>query len=199
MWTDVKEDKIFWDFIISANLNLSLPAIEAEAFAMKEKIEGIDKTNVNGYHSPLFNGRDKPLPSIYHEFKKLQDLMIGFTNLSLAERHYKVAVSRFSWWANINPPKGYNNLHHHGNTDIIGVYYIKIPENSGLLHLARNDGSTYGTLYKNIPGGNQMNVNPEVNRFYIMPGHLWHWVTENNSEETRISVAINMHVEDIVE
>ena len=194
MWKDVKEDRIFWDFIISANLNLSLPALEAEALAMKENIKGISRTNAHGYHSPVFNDESKSVPSIYHEFKRLEKSIVDFTNLSLAERNYNVAATHYDWWVNINPPTGYNDIHIHGKTDLIGVYYIKVPENSGDLYLRRNDGSSYSRLFKSIEHGHSMKVKAEPNRLYIMPGHLWHWVTENYSEENRISVAVNLNV-----
>ena len=38
-------------------------------------------------------------------------------------------------WANINPTYSYNKTHTHPNSMWSGVYYIKVPKNSGKLFL----------------------------------------------------------------
>ena len=48
-------------------------------------------------------------------------------------------------WANINPPGGMNNTHLHSNALFSGVYYVKVPANSGRLKLI--EPKTWSTCY----------------------------------------------------
>ena len=64
--------------------------------------------------------------------------------------------------------------------------------NSGNLILMRNDGSDYTNLFKNKPELKRIGIPAEIGRLYIMPGHLWHYVEPNESQEDRISIAYNI-------
>ena len=69
------------------------------------------------------------------------------TNLLITEHLFKMAHSVTKimvWnlklglgnmWANINPTYSYNKTHMHPNSLWSGVYYIKVPKNSGNLFL----------------------------------------------------------------
>ena len=83
-------------------------------------------------------------------------------------------------------------MHSHGRADLIGIYYVTIPPNSGDLVLLRNDGSQYCSLYENRNDMLECVIEPEVGRLYILPGHLWHYVTGSNSDKDRISISFNI-------
>jgi len=84
-------------------------------------------------------------------------------------------------------------MHQHGRADLIGIYYVKVPPNSGNLVVLRNDGSQYCDLYENRADMLEYVTEPETGRLYILPGHLWHYVTGSDSEQDRISISFNIY------
>ena len=95
---------------------------------------------------------------------------------------------------NINKGNNYNVMHTHGRADLIGIYYAKVPPESGELVVIRNDGSTWGDLYENRQDMIEWAIKPETGRLYILPGHVWHYVTNGkNTREDRISISFNLY------
>ena len=84
-------------------------------------------------------------------------------------------------------------MHSHGRADLIGIYYVKVPPQSGEFVVLRNDGSQYCNLYENRDDMLGYTTEPEEGRLYVLPGHLWHYVTGNNSKEDRISISFNIY------
>ena len=193
MWKDIREDTIFSDFIISAEIpSISVPLLEEEILDIRNTEEGEKKSNAHGFHSPTY---DPSTPCNKPELTNLQDTTIQFTNAALQDRDFGVEMCGYQWWVNINKQYSYNNLHHHGRCDVIGVYYVKLPKDSGSMTLMRNDGSSYTHLFSKIKGGHQLELDATPGRLYIMPGHLWHFVDVNECEEDRISISFNLFVE----
>ena len=91
-----------------------------------------------------------------------------------------IATLKIGFWINIMQQGHTTSLHSHEDADelLSGVYYVKVPENSGqfIYHL---DGEKH-SLY------------PEEGSFLFFSPSLLHEVTEHQSEQTRISVAFNI-------
>ena len=103
---------------------------------------------------------------------------------------WKFGEFKTYFWFMKNQLNNYNHMHMHATTDFIGVYYADVPENSGSMNIMRNDGIAYSNLFSNN-GQVHFNLTPVAGRFYLMPGHLWHYVAESNSLDSRVSVAFN--------
>ena len=101
-------------------------------------------------------------------------------------------------WCNINPKGAYNIRHVHNDTNIFlsGVYYVKVPENSGtirfwdprgaLMHIQRdheyfNDAIAYEEII------------PEPGLLLYFPTWIEHEVTPNEVDEDRISISFNLN------
>lgn len=86
-------------------------------------------------------------------------------------------------WGNINPPGSYNRKHGHLNRDegpsIAGVYYVKVPENSG--SIVFYEGKTFSKSYQ-----------PIESDLLLFDDFIGHSVNENKSKENRISIAFNL-------
>ena len=111
-----------------------------------------------------------------------------FFNKKVLDYH----VANIEYWCNINKCYNYNVMHSHGRADLIGIYYVQLPPNSGNLVLMRNDGSQYCDLYENRADMLEYIIEPEVGRLYVLPGHLWHYVTGSDSVRDRVSVSFNI-------
>ena len=86
------------------------------------------------------------------------------------------------FWINEMGPGHVTLPHTHDDDDELasGVYYVRVPENSGELVL------TQGCLVTR--------VTPAEGRFVLFPPDVVHEVTENRSPETRLSIGMNFGV-----
>jgi len=95
--------------------------------AWSKKDKSTEKTNAGGgWHSPDNMNLKK-------EYKPLTDEL--FTMQAEVYRDYGMEPrgALGNMWANINYPGAYNKQHIHPNAQWSGVYYVKVPKNSGNL------------------------------------------------------------------
>jgi uncharacterized protein (TIGR02466 family) len=152
--------------------------------------KGVQKTNVNGWHSPT----DMHLKS---EYKMLVDLLHQAQHFIYNDELLDNEPFLGNMWANINPPGGYNRAHTHPNSLWSGVYYVKAPINSG--HLKVEDPKPcinisrpkrkQGQLPKHL--WNEVHFEPIAGRLIMFPSWLNHCVDTNQSNDIRISVSFN--------
>jgi hypothetical protein len=99
----------------------------------------------------------------------------------LIESIHKIAKSNFTnyiitdIWTNYNPPGGINKRHHHVGADIAGCFYLVIPDNSGDIQFETGES-----------------IKPKPGNLFWWNGKLEHWVTKNESNCDRISIAFNI-------
>lgn len=184
----LSDNNLFSSFIVSCVPDVNLQELKQEAYEIQKSYEGKQKSNSGGYQSPVFDKKCE-----FKTFELLKEITIQFSSDIVRDLELNLPIPEYSWWMNINKNCDYNILHNHGRADLIGVYYISAPENSGDLVLLRNDGSAYMNLYKNRNKDLKFFVPAEIGRLYIFPGHLWHYVHTNQSQENRISVSFNIY------
>ena len=189
----MNEEVIFSDFITSIDLNAPLDYLEVEVGLMVQEHPSASKSNIGGYQSPDF-GYLSPHKCKYHTFNALQDTCIASAQEYISNKYHKM-ISRemFSWWCNVNHVGHFNQIHHHLRTDLVGIFYITVPDDSGQLILIRNDGSQYTGLFAQE---NEYHIKPKAGTLYLFPGHIWHYVEPNLTNDKRISVSFNMYTTD---
>jgi uncharacterized protein (TIGR02466 family) len=161
---------------------------------MKES-EGRKATNYGGWQSNDLDNDDailQPLISeILHGAKILHDSIGYKTSLSQSLQNI---------WININPAIGANRPHIHGDSHVSGVYYVKVPKNSGNIvfpHPAVNfsyhhtDDINEGWTKKN---SSVCFHTPQIGKIIFFPSWAQHYVEPNSSNEDRISIAFNTQV-----
>lgn len=183
MYDHVIDENIFPSFVCSCIPQIDMMSVLEEVHQIKIVYETENLSNEGGYHSPTFVGT---------KFLQLYDTVERFSNDILQEKGLDLSVQNIEYWCNINKSYNYNVMHSHGRADLIGIYYVTVPPNSGDLVLLRNDGSQYCSLYENRNDMLECVIEPEVGRLYILPGHLWHYVTGSNSNKDRISISFNI-------
>ena len=99
------------------------------------------------------------------------------------------------WWVNINKPNSYNVKHDHPGSDMSGVIWVKVPENSGNLYFPHNN---YFCRLREIENSKPFakqgfghEVKPQAGNVILFPSCLQHEVTRNKSDEERISISFN--------
>lgn len=180
----VIDKNIFPSFITSCIPDINLYTLVEECYEIEKSCDSISNSNAGGYHSPTFSG-DK--------FLSLLEVTKTFSNDLLHQKGLGLQVKEIEYWLNINKSNHYNVLHSHGRADLIGIYYVSLPENSGNFVVLRNDGSQYCDLYENRADMLEYVTEPEVGRLYLLPGHLWHYVEASQSEKDRISISFNIY------
>ena len=103
-------------------------------------------------------------------------------------------------WININSKGNYNFPHDHPGSIVSGVYYVRLPENSGKLVFENPSGKLLASYWSVVQGPNEWNrANSEVwsldsseDTLLIFPSWLDHYVETNKSDEDRISISFNV-------
>ena len=197
IWENIIDVPIFADFLLSAEIQCDINALQQAAFKWKSEQQSHSRSNKGGWQSDFILSRDTQ----QQEFLKLFDNVNAFVQYAIKSKFNATIEEDYTgWWCNINRLNSYNILHHHQRADVVGVFYVKSDPDASSLQLLRNDGSGYGSLYDNmvIDGKNKdatiVNVTPIEGRLYLFPGHLWHHVNTQEVDRERISVSYNFFV-----
>ena len=145
-------------------------------------------SNIGGFQSKSFN--------ILNNNKIAEDIFIkpATEYIKQFNKNYKIELSNF--WINCNNKNDYNLLHNHQESNISGVYYIKVPENSGRIVFQNGDLTKMNS--KNQFYFDDANF---YSRYFIpvyqydlilFSSETLHYVEPNRSNEERISVAFNL-------
>ena len=152
--------------------------------------KGVEKTNVNGWHSKTDMHHKK-------EYEPLTKELFQMQNEIIQEQRLDMKPKLGNMWANINYPDGYNQTHLHPNSLFSGAYYIKASPNSGRLVLM----DPRPGVQQLMPSRKKVQLprelwreayyEPVPGRIIMFPAWMWHKVEPNKSNDTRISVSFN--------
>lgn len=160
--------------------------------------QGIERSNVGGWHSPL-DFFESPHPAVASLRAKLQDYIADLNRAVLDESaEQRAGEFTLEGWANVLRQGGYNTLHSHPNAFWSGVYYVTGNEAvedrpfSGKLELIdpRPGASLAHATDTRLYG--RFLVNPIAGQMVIFPSWLQHLVHPYFGESPRISVAFNV-------
>ena len=162
-------------------------------YDLKEKDSvGSPKSNVKGWHS-------KEDLYLQDDFKQItQDIMFQaqqcFDALSV-EKKYGPEMTGL--WAMINPPGARNTVHTHPLNFLSGVYYLKVPKNSGNLVFIepRPQAEVFDPPKKpdvSVHFAHSVQWEAKENNLIFFPSWLQHEVQQNNSNEDRIILSFNL-------
>jgi len=100
-------------------------------------------------------------------------------------------------WINEHIKGDWAQIHDHTNCLISGVYFIKIPENSGDLLIHKTNTTLFTrTIELSYDIENEFNndnitFKPKEGGLILFPSHLYHSVTISNTNELRYTMAFN--------
>lgn len=188
----------------SANSKIAAKALQLEAETNSKAI-----SNVGGFHSEVTNLKDIIDLNTMDEMHTIYENYINevFSDVKTIDRH---EIQMFCW-LNINRGSNINTAHEHTPTGSIfsAVYYVEVPSN-----LENNDGCF---IFEDLMYPHPRNENNVQQPFYrmpsliesknenieylkmsnkdliIFPSSLFHSVAPTNTNDLRISLAINIH------
>ena len=182
---------IFSSLLCNDMLDIDNLSLEFYAQDQMRTTDGRKYSNRGGWQSNFLEESPALVPLVIEINNRLEALR------NTLEFKDELSLKVDSMWININHPYSYNSLHIHPNSYISGVYYVKVPENSGSLvlkHPTRLQSIfTPTNVLKNYNENNSSNwsIIPEVGKLVLFPSWLEHEVTQNMSGEDRISIAFN--------
>jgi len=155
-----------------------------------KKDNGRIQTNVNGFQSEDL---------LKSEFKSFVEILN--TEVNILFKHYggNHELKLDNFWLNVNGYKDYNINHIHPKSILSGVYYSKVPDNSGDIVFDHNAKDLMHSIWSNFEPNQYTNINsktwrftPEENLLLIFPSWLPHSVLPNmNKNEKRYSISFN--------
>jgi len=193
MFCDLFFPTAVWHDMLSIDTQVLLNFVQEK----KDICEGRILSNINGWQSKDF------LPEDDVRLHELCNEIYSRSLKIVQEFKYdtsKLNLKFLNMWININKKNSCNRVHIHHNSILSGVYYLKCPQNCGDIVFPRNFSESYiiesvGTILEdNVFNYRSISYKPEQNKLLIFPGWVPHEVTNNNSDEDRISISFNIGV-----
>lgn len=166
--------------------------ITKEIYRLKKLIPSNNRSNVNGWQS---------VKNLY-EYEFLTPLL-EYVTIPICQylMEMKVDMAKYSltisqMWANVNGTNSYNRSHQHPDSFISGVYYLKVPKNSGniVFEDPRNPWCILQGSYTELDkfSATEVEYEPISGNLILFPSYLPHRVEMNQSRDDRISISFNV-------
>ena len=157
--------------------------------------EGINKSNIKGWHSNDFNLEDnKPQKFISFITPAIEQVMDD-----MSWDKIKQTAKINNMWAIINIGGSTNLRHQHGNSTISGAYYVRAPEKAGdIIFYDPRPAPVYS--HPNVATPNLLNaqvngIKPKEGALVLFLSYLDHSVNENLSNKERIVISFNIRIQ----
>jgi len=171
-------------------------------YLMNLEVSNFDETSYTHLESPkrtLLNASQ--LKGLKSQIQKHIDYFVHEVIGATRDQRWEITTS----WLNKAPPGGKHDLHWHSNSMISGVWYPKVPANSGAIcfHKERGHTNLWRDTFcidsgKDTEYNSDMGISPENNTLLLFPSLLNHSVLENLSKENRYSLAFNVFPRGII-
>lgn len=172
-------------------------------FQMQQSNPGNIRSNVGGWQSPSM---DNPNYDNYPVMQLFEKYIVPAAQVVIKAWQLPCTPDKISYWYNVNPKYTYNREHNHGASFISGVYYLKVPKDSGNIYFTRaqTEADRMNFLTKVIYD-EQLNTDnsrtntehwfvPKEGMLILFPGHLSHYVQQNmtsGEDDRRVSLSFN--------
>ena len=183
LWPTPYWHTIIWEFMRSETKVTFNEDFTGWIKGEMEKNTSVKKSNRGGWQSDLYKpeGEFKPLVNEIVEFCKHLPLDIKDFNIP-------------QLWVNVNKKGDWNVIHQHGQFDLSGIYYVKVPKNSGRIVFRDPRPAAISNLFMvtNFDKGELKNINLMEGLLMIWPSYLDHFVEPNQTDEERISISFDI-------
>ena len=178
-----------WKFKVSNYKTLNKNII-SEVYKLKENDnDGLTKSNRGGWHS--------------YQSSKLFPKLSKIISNSLCEiLDINEYIKPTMIWVNINSRNDYNDGHDHLDAYYSGVYYVKIPKNSGNLYFLNPIWTPplqkrFSSLMDLDSNDKEIEFEAKEGDLYLFGGKVPHRVGRSLSDEDRISISFNFNFKDV--
>ena len=146
------------------------------------KESSVSKSNSNGAWQSRDNLHEMP---IFREF--VTNMLLNYIGAGILKDYNINKFNIQSMWANVNGKHSFN-YHHTHEGYLSGVFYLKVPKDSGRLIFTNPNirSQSHPIRSPNYP------INPTPLACIVFPSWLEHYVEPNMSDDTRISLSFNI-------
>ena len=185
---------MFKQSLYSFKLDLDLNVLNNFCLDYEKNNKSRFCSNFGGFQS---NDLDFNIPIL----NKMGNLILNNVNY-VSKKYFKInkLLDISNMWFNINRYKDNNSKHIHPNSLFSGVFYSKIPNNSGKIKFFNSESA--GIFFADVDmiehteyNSSSYVLTPETSFLHIFPSFLNHCVEPNLSQnEERISFSFNANV-----
>jgi len=157
----------------------------------KNKDYGRVSSNMGGWQSD----------DLFDAYTVISDLRkLIYNHIDIYSKNFKLnkKLKLDNLWININGYKDSNLPHIHPNNILSGVFYVKVPKNSGKIRFENPCLDLMESVYQdsiieyNLINSATWCLEPDENLLILFPSFLKHSVLPNmNKKEKRISISFN--------
>ena len=171
-----------WGYVLNQQKHQNYNYIE-KILEIQQNEQSEKKSNFGGFQT-----RD----NLHHEpvMKEFVTILNSIAN-SIISKHVQLEVEVKEMWGNVNNKNNYNGAHIHAGV-LSGVFYSKVPPNSGRLILCNPAVRADGKMFR----PNNFAIMPEPLACIFFPSWLEHYVEPNLSDDERISISFNIDFKD---
>ncbi len=183
-----------WKFPLEGAAALNVKLAEAIARERERDPNGMRVSNVLGWHSrDDLHRRDE-----FREFVELIGNNVLAVARELAWDLTAILPKLNNCWAMANIPQATTKAHHHPNSILSGVYYVRAPKSGGNIYFfdPRPGAQMLVPAYTHTNGLNagQVTIPAVAGTMLIFPSWLWHGVEPNRSSEDRLCLSFNVGI-----
>jgi uncharacterized protein (TIGR02466 family) len=183
----------FSSFLAVDTLDIDINLIERHCYDLMKKDAGRKVSNDGGYQSNDLNlDLESPLKPL---FQQIEERANSLHSSLMLKKSLKQKIDNA--WINVNKRGDHNIPHVHPRMCFSGVFYVRTPKNCGDLFLGNPASSLEHVIIStcveqyNVFTAPQTRVSPEAKKLVIFPSWILHYVTANQSDSDRISIAFN--------
>ena len=183
---------IFINFLATETLRLDNGRIEKFCQALRAKGGGRVVSNGGGWQS---GNLDLATPELQELFRAVTDKLAELHRYFTFNPAMRQVITEA--WVNVNNRGHFNYSHNHPGSFFSCVYYVKGGANKGNIEFTNPiPGHAYTienhmVTAHNSFTGNALAIPPITGELVIFPSWLDHFVRQSESDEDRISIALN--------
>ena len=153
-----------------------------------QKKLSVKKSNKNGFQTLNIHNR-------YVNEKILEWVSIVLKKEYVFKKEFQIEL--LNLWINSNNKYSYNDSHTHGQSDLSGIYYLDVPENSGNIYFQdfQKQLRKLNSFFIHRDFISHRFIKNYKNQFLLFPSNLIHGVDINMSDKSRVSVAFNIRLQ----
>ncbi len=177
---------IYWVHMVN-----NFPTIQNEIAKALDNVDFKMKEAWGSTHylsDPSFNGNF----IVENGLNSLKDEIVTHLNhycQSLSFPHHNGVIA--TSWASLFKQGNYGHCHHHGSTDISGVYYFRTGNSDGKIYFENPvPCMTSSFVYKSLC--ERQEIVPSDGLLCLFPGWLMHGISTNTKDTDRISISFNV-------
>jgi len=150
---------------------------------LKEKNKSVKKSNIGGWQSDLLDQEKEVKPLCDEILEILKHLPLKITKAQI-----------MNMWANVNNKYDWNRIHSHPESSLSGVYYVKLPQESGkIIFRDPRPGALMNCLInERYDHGELKWVGAKETSLLLFPSFLDHFVEPSMSDDERVSISFNI-------